>query len=98
MKLIFPTIAVLLFVITGSSQTRQNLIDLSDDVIQVNTLERNSLQPGNKFCPVKGQEINKKLTQVIYNNKIIAFCCPGCDEAFLKNLKMYDNKLKRKDN
>jgi len=90
---------LILIVITGLTFSQQNSIGFVSDekVIEVNPLERRITEPINEFCPVENKKINSVITQLIYNNVVIGFCCEGCDEAFLKNPKVYEEKLKRKD-
>ncbi len=43
-------------------------------------------------CPVMGGAINKKYV-IEYKGKKVYFCCPGCDEIFLKDPNAYMDKL-----
>lgn len=43
-------------------------------------------------CPVMGGAINKDYF-IVYKGKKVYFCCPGCDEQFLKNPEKYVLKL-----
>lgn len=47
----------------------------------------------NKFCPVKGGEIDTETATVEYEGKAIGFCCPGCDDKFSKNPEKYLKNL-----
>ncbi len=40
-----------------------------------------SLEPINKVCPVSGSPINPKYL-VLYEGKVIGFCCPNCPKQF----------------
>ncbi|MBL8761708.1 MAG: hypothetical protein JNL50_10435 [Phycisphaerae bacterium] len=40
-----------------------------------------SLEPINKVCPVSGDPINPKYL-VLYDGKVIGFCCPNCPKTF----------------
>jgi Cu(I)/Ag(I) efflux system membrane fusion protein len=44
-------------------------------------------------CPVMGGEINKELF-TDYNGMRIYFCCPGCEDEFLKDPQTYLDKIK----
>ncbi len=44
------------------------------------------------LCPVMGGAINKEYFTVYKGNKVY-FCCPGCEEIFLKNPEKYMDKL-----
>jgi Cu(I)/Ag(I) efflux system membrane fusion protein len=44
------------------------------------------------LCPVMGGAVNKKYF-IEYQGKKVYFCCPGCDEAFLKEPERYLDKL-----
>lgn len=98
MKLNLALLAIFMVVTSLTFSQQNNTTVFSDEkVVEVNFFERKITQPVNEICPVEGKEINLKLTQVIYNNEVIGFCCEGCDEAFLKNPKAYLEKLNRKD-
>ena len=47
----------------------------------------------NKYCPVKGGEIDTETATVEYEGKTIGFCCPGCDDKFSKNPEKYLKNL-----
>ncbi|GIK61870.1 MAG: hypothetical protein HND40_06780 [Ignavibacteriota bacterium] len=98
MKQILALISILI-VAAGLTFSQQNNTEVFSDekVIEVNPLDRKITEPKNELCPVEGEEINSTITQLIYNNKIIGFCCEVCDEAFLKNPKAYEDKLNGKD-
>lgn len=97
MKLMAALITFL--IISGVSYSQQNKVEINtgQKIVEVNTMDRKISEPVNNICPIEGKEINKELSQLIYNNKIIGFCCPGCDEVFLKNPKLYESKLNRKN-
>jgi len=44
------------------------------------------------LCPVMGGAINKKHF-IEYKGKKVYFCCPGCDDIFLKDPEKYMDKL-----
>jgi YHS domain-containing protein len=44
------------------------------------------------LCPVMNQQINKELFTE-YNGRKVYFCCPGCEETFLKDPEKYLGKL-----
>jgi YHS domain-containing protein len=52
-----------------------------------------SKEPWNKVCPVKGNAIEEDSPTVVYNGKVYAFCCPGCDTKFEKNPEKYSKNL-----
>ena len=52
-----------------------------------------SKEPWNKVCPVKGNPIEADSPTVVYNGKVYAFCCPGCDTKFEKNPEKYAKNL-----
>ena len=43
-------------------------------------------------CPVMGGEINKEYF-IVHEGKRVYFCCPGCEEQFLKEPEKYLDKL-----
>jgi YHS domain-containing protein len=47
----------------------------------------------NKYCPVKGGEVDVETATVEYKGKNIGFCCPGCDDKFSKNPEKYLKNL-----
>lgn len=97
MKAIALLTMVLMFAGISLSQTKDNITDLNEKVIPINTLERNALKLINENCPVENLKVNEEVTFVIFNNVLIGFCCEGCDEVFLKNPKTFKEKLNRKD-
>jgi YHS domain-containing protein len=62
---------------------------------QIHTEEKSMIKQTN--CPVMGAPINEKYFTV-YKDKKIYFCCPGCDEEFLKNPEKYISKLPQFNN
>lgn len=94
MKVITLSIISLMFASLSIAQTKENFLDIGEKVIPVNILERNVLKPINENCPVENLKVNEEAPFVIFNNVLIGFCCEGCDEAFLKNPKVYEDKLK----
>ncbi|KAB2853024.1 MAG: hypothetical protein F9K42_01195 [Ignavibacterium sp.] len=97
MKVIALSIMALLFASLNTAQTKENPLDNDEKIISVNTLERNALKPINENCPVENLKVNEEVPFIIFNNVLIGFCCEGCDEAFLKNPKAYEDKINRKD-
>ena len=97
MKLILALISIFILA-SGLAFPQQNNTEVFSDekVIEVNPLDRKITEPKNDFCPVENEKINSMVTQIIYNNVAIGFCCEGCDEAFLKNPEAYKDKLKQK--
>jgi len=69
------------------------MIHQHDDMQQMTTTEQKT-EPSikQKTCPVMGGEINEQYF-TIYQGKKVYFCCPGCEEVFLKNPEMYLSKL-----
>lgn len=49
----------------------------------------------NKFCPVRGNEVDVETATVKYDGKNIGFCCPGCDKKFNKDPKAYLKNLSK---
>ncbi|MBU1101316.1 MAG: YHS domain-containing protein [Bacteroidetes bacterium] len=47
----------------------------------------------NKYCPVRGEEIDADSPTVEYMGKTIGFCCPGCDKKFSENPEKYMKNL-----
>ena len=47
----------------------------------------------NKYCPVKGGEVDPEAPTVEYMGKTIGFCCPGCDKKFSANPEKYIENL-----
>ncbi len=43
----------------------------------------------NTVCPVKGEEVDPEVRTVTYRDKVIGFCCAGCDEEFRKDPDEY---------
>lgn len=48
--------------------------------------------PENEICPVMGNEVDPTVF-VDYEGRRIGFCCPGCDELFLKDPAKYLKKV-----
>jgi YHS domain-containing protein len=47
----------------------------------------------NAVCPILGGKVSPKVKPVEYKGKLIGFCCPGCDEDFLRNPELYMKNL-----
>ena len=47
----------------------------------------------NKYCPIKGGEVDTETATVEYEGKTIGFCCAGCDDKFSKNPEKYLKNL-----
>jgi Cu(I)/Ag(I) efflux system membrane fusion protein len=62
---------------------------------QMHTEEKSAIKQTN--CPVMGGPINEQYFTV-YKDKKVYFCCPGCDEEFLKNPEKYISKLPQFNN
>ena len=43
----------------------------------------------NAKCPVMGDEVDKAVTTVTYNEKVYGFCCKGCVKKFAANPSKY---------
>jgi uncharacterized membrane protein/mono/diheme cytochrome c family protein/YHS domain-containing protein len=52
-----------------------------------------SLQPENSVCPVSGSPVNPKYT-IVYEGKVIGFCCPNCPKSFWQDPDSFLAKLK----
>ena len=98
--MLFKTLAIVIsfipFLAAQNNDSQQK--ELKDKTLEINVTERNIARPTNKICPVKDSPVKDNVPAIIYNNKIIGFCCKGCDDIFLNNPKLYEDKLKRKDN
>lgn len=53
----------------------------------------NSWKIFNSVCPVLGEPVSKKAPTVKYNEKIIGFCCKGCDKKFAADPEKYMKNL-----
>lgn len=47
----------------------------------------------NKYCPVRGEEVDPETPTVDYKGKKIGFCCPGCDKKFKIDPEKYMGNL-----
>ncbi len=52
-----------------------------------------SLTPVNTVCPVSGSPVNAKYS-VVYEGKVIGFCCPNCPKEFWAEPEKFLAKLK----
>jgi YHS domain-containing protein len=53
-----------------------------------------SINVGNKICPVLGEKINEKMKATYeYEGKIYNFCCPMCIDEFKKDPQKYIKKV-----
>lgn len=52
-----------------------------------------SLTPVNTVCPVTGSAVNPKYS-VVYDGKVIGFCCPNCPKEFWAEPEKFLSKLK----
>jgi YHS domain-containing protein len=55
--------------------------------------ETAEVQIWNKVCPVKGEEVDVEAPTIEYSDKVIGFCCPGCDSKFQKDPEKYMKNL-----
>jgi YHS domain-containing protein len=46
------------------------------------------LTPGNTICPVSGKAVDPRYT-VVYDGKVIGFCCPNCPKSFWEDPSKY---------
>lgn len=66
----------------------------SQSKIQKNdSQETATVEIWNKVCPVKGEEVDPETPTINYNDKVIGFCCPGCDSKFQKDPEKYLKNL-----
>ena len=49
----------------------------------------------NKYCPIRGGEVDVETPTVEYKGKNIGFCCPGCDKKFMENPEKYMKNLSK---
>ncbi|MDZ4828772.1 MAG: YHS domain-containing protein, partial [Phycisphaerae bacterium] len=52
-----------------------------------------SLKPINAVCPVSGTPVDPRYT-IVYEGKVIGFCCPNCPKKFWDDPKAFAEKLK----
>lgn len=58
-----------------------------------NNKTETNLKIWNKVCPVRGEEVNPNAPTILFNGKVIGFCCPGCDSKFQKSPEKYLKNL-----
>ena len=51
-------------------------------------------KPFNTRCPVTGEAIDPKVKTVVFDGKVIGFCCDDCVEPFQKNPEKYAKNMK----
>jgi YHS domain-containing protein len=51
-------------------------------------------KPINKICPVEKEEIDPDGPTVVYQGKVIGFCCKSCVKKFNANPEKYMKDLK----
>lgn len=95
----FKTLAIVisfipLLVAQSNTDKQKESIDKNQ---VINVTERNITKPFNAICPVKDLPVKANVPEMIYKDKIIGFCCKGCDEVFINNPNYYEEKLKLKD-
>lgn len=47
----------------------------------------------NKVCPVMGEEVDADAPTTVYKDKVIGFCCAGCEKKFAKDPEKYMKNL-----
>ncbi|MDD5108638.1 MAG: YHS domain-containing protein [Candidatus Omnitrophica bacterium] len=58
------------------------------------TATKESVNVGNKICPVSGEKIDEKLKVTYeYEGKVYNFCCSGCISEFKKDPDKYIKKV-----
>jgi hypothetical protein len=82
MKKILLSAAVTLMIAGTSLPQNERMVLNSENFVEVNLKNRNSLKPINEVCPIEGKKIDYKIPFLIFNNKIIGFCCNACIEVF----------------
>ncbi len=56
-------------------------------------MKTSDTKPFNKYCPVRGEEVDTEVATVKYNGKNYGFCCKGCDKKFSNNPEKYSKNL-----
>lgn len=58
------------------------------------TVTQETVNVGNKICPVSGEKIDEKLKVTYeYQGKVYNFCCAMCIDAFKKDPEKYIKKI-----
>ncbi len=57
------------------------------------TVKLDTAKIWNKYCPVRGEEVDPESPTVMYKGKKIGFCCPGCDKKFKADPEKYMKNL-----
>ena len=87
---------------SDSTQGYQNMMNDSTKMNHKNMkhemMDHHSKQAANKdiwnaYCPIRGGEVDPETPTVKYKGKTIGFCCPGCDEKFMKDPEKYMKNL-----
>ena len=95
MKKIFLATAITL-IIAGTSLPQNEPVLLNNEkIVELNMKERNPLKPINEVCPIEGKKIDHKIPFLIFDNKIIGFCCNACIEVFNNDPQAYFKKFER---
>ena len=94
-QIVFVLAVIFCVSVIGFAQDKNE--GLKDPHQKVETVKESSKtvskEPWNKVCPVKGNAIEEDSPTVVYDGKIYAFCCPGCDTKFAKNPEKYAKNL-----
>lgn len=77
---------------TTQAETEEHAI-VEHEIVTESPLEE-SINVGNKICPVSGDKIGEETKATYeYEGKIYNFCCPMCIEEFKKDPKKYIEKV-----
>lgn len=89
-KILF--IVIVSFFVLGIS--RLSLAQAEHPHSQTPAASKNSVDVGNKICPVSGEKIDDKTKATYeYKGKIYNFCCPDCIVEFKKDPDKYIKKI-----
>ena len=76
----------------ATTQEAEPEIKLTSDAPPPGQAAAVSLEPVNRECPVTGKPIDTRYL-VVYQNRVIGFCCPHCPEAFWADPAKFQAKL-----
>lgn len=93
-KILLSAVVTLMIAGTSFSQNERMVLN-NENLVEANLKNRNALKPINEVCPIEGKKIDYKIPFLIFDNKIIGFCCNACIAVFNNDPQAHLKKFKR---
>lgn len=74
----------------SNDSTNHHMMNMESD--SMHTMNKEA-KIWNLYCPVRGEEVDPEVPTAVYKDKVIGFCCPGCDAKFKADPEKYMKNL-----